>query len=340
MKVAILGYDTEGKVSYTYFAARGDEVTICDQKTDVAVPEGVDAVLGDTYLNDLDRFDLIVRTAGMPPHVILDKNPDVANKITTQVNEFLRVCPTKNIIGVTGTKGKGTTSTLISKMLEASGKDVLLGGNIGIPVLELLDKATEDSWVVLELSSFQLIDCKYSPRIGVCLMVVPEHLNWHADLEEYYGAKSQLFAQQTSDDTAIYFADNDVSKQIVSSGSAQQIPYLAVPGAYVQNGTITIDKQDFCRTDELELLGAHNWQNVCAAVTATWQVTQDVGAIRSVLTSFGGMEHRLELVREVGGVKYYDDSFGTTPETAIVAIQAFFAAQSCHTRWLRQRRIV
>lgn len=323
MKVAILGYDTEGKVSYTYFAARGDEVTICDQKTDVAVPEGVDAVLGDTYLNDLDRFDLIVRTAGMPPHVILDKNPDVANKITTQVNEFLRVCPTKNIIGVTGTKGKGTTSTLISKMLEASGKDVLLGGNIGIPVLELLDKATEDSWVVLELSSFQLIDCKYSPRIGVCLMVVPEHLNWHADLEEYYGAKSQLFAQQTSDDTAIYFADNDVSKQIVSSGSAQQIPYLAVPGAYVQNGTITIDKQDFCRTDELELLGAHNWQNVCAAVTATWQVTQDVGAIRSVLTSFGGMEHRLELVREVGGVKYYDDSFGTTPETAIVAIQAF-----------------
>ncbi len=323
MNVAILGYDTEGKTSYEYFRARGDEITICDQNTSVEVPEDASSVLGDTYLDDLDRFDLLVRTAGMPPHIILDKNPDVAEKITTQVNEFLKVCPTLNIIGVTGTKGKGTTSTLITKILEASGKQVRVGGNIGVPPFTFLNELQNESWVVLELSSFQLIDLKHSPHYAVCLMVVPEHLNWHADLDEYITAKSQLFAYQTAKDIAIYFADNDTSKRIVAASRGQKTPYYTAPGAFIYNDAIVIDEQTICRTDEIKLLGAHNWQNVCAAVTAVWGITQDVEAIRSVLTSFSGMEHRLELVQEVADVKYYDDSFGTTPETAIVAIEAF-----------------
>jgi UDP-N-acetylmuramoylalanine--D-glutamate ligase len=323
MKIAILGYDTEGRASYEYFKTQGHEITICDQNPAIATPEGVPAVLGKSYLDDLDRFDLLVRTAGLPPSRILGKNPDVAGKITTHINEFFRVCPTKNVIGVTGTKGKGTTSTLITKMLEAAGKQVRLGGNIGVPPLTFLSELTADSWVILELSSFQLIDVHYSPLIAVCLMVVPEHLNWHSDLDDYAAAKSNLFAHQTPEDKAIYFAENDLSKLIAGHGPGQKIPYFAPPGAFVDNETITINGRSICQTSELRLLGAHNWQNVCAAVTAAWQATQDIEAIRSVLTTFSGLEHRLELVAEVAGVKYYDDSFGTTPDTAIVAIEAF-----------------
>lgn len=323
MKIAILGYDVEGRASFDYFKTLGHELTICDRNPDVQVPDGVPSVLGDDYLNGLDRFDLLVRTAGLPPAKILAENPDVAEKITTHVNEFLKVCPTQNVIGVTGSKGKGTTSTLITKMLEAAGLDVRFGGNVGLAPLTFLPKLTAESWVVLELSSFQLIDLHTSPHIGVCLMVVPEHLDWHPDVDEYVAAKARLFKQQTTDDIAVYFAGNERSKQIAAGGEGRKIPYFAAPGAYVENGTIMIDGQNICRTDELKLLGKHNWQNACAAVTAAWQVTQDTAALRSVLTSFSGIEHRIELVRELDGVKYYDDSYGTAPETAEVAIEAF-----------------
>lgn len=353
MKIAIVGFDTEGRASYDYFSQprRGDEevhhITIRDQKQDIAVPEGVASLLGDGYLDDLDRFDMVIRTAGLHPRKILERNPGIEDKITTHVNEFLKASPTANIIGVTGTKGKGTTSTLITKMLAAlsnkgkpfGGKTVRLGGNIGLPPLTFIDELDADSWVVLELSSFQLIDFKQSPHIAVCLMVVPEHLDWHTNLEEYITAKEQLFARQHTGDVAIYYHDNGTSKRIAGAGQGQKVPYYHFPGAEVvskgssaDGGTINIEGIDICRTDELKLLGQHNWQNACAAVTAVWYAakevcgpaeTPDVAAIREVLTSFSGLEHRLEFVRQAAGVSYYDDSFGTTPETAIVAIQAF-----------------
>jgi UDP-N-acetylmuramoylalanine--D-glutamate ligase len=326
MKIAILGYDVEGRASYDYFAAQGHQVSIRDRDPGLDVPADADSILGKNYLDNLSGFDLLVRTPGLPPRLILDKNPGVKAKITTQLNEFLRVCPTRNIIGVTGTKGKGTTSTLITKMLEATGLSVYLGGNIGLAALTMLDELTADSWVVLELSSFQLIDLKeQAPRIAVCLMMAPEHLNWHADLAEYVEAKSQLFAKQSADDIAIYFAQNDLSKQVASRSPGHKIPYYAPPGATVEDGQITIAGQAICATNELRLIGQHNWQNACAAITAVWQVTQDVEALRGVLTTFTSLEHRIEFVRELDGVKYYNDSYGTTPETAITAINAFEA---------------
>jgi UDP-N-acetylmuramoylalanine--D-glutamate ligase len=227
------------------------------------------------------------------------------------------------VIGVTGTKGKGTTSTLISLILEGAGKQVTLGGNIGVPALELLPRISADSWVVLELSSFQLIDLQHSPHIGICLMVVPEHLDWHPDVKHYTDAKAKLFARQNTDDIAIYFAENETSKRIASASRGRKLPYYAAPGAYIKNDAVMIDSQIICKTSELKLLGRHNWQNICAAVTAAWQVTQDFEALRSVLTSFSGIEHRLQLVRELEGVRYYDDSYGTAPETAEVAMEAF-----------------
>jgi UDP-N-acetylmuramoylalanine--D-glutamate ligase len=327
MKIAILGYNVEGRASYQYFAEQGGhELTICDQATSLEIPDGAQAVLGDNYLDDLNRFDLLVRTAGLIPQLILNKNPDVGDKITTHLNEFMKQSPTRNIIGVTGTKGKGTTSTLITKMLEANGEHVFVGGNIGLPPLSFLKELTPESWVVLELSSFQLIDLKTSPHIGVCLMVVPEHLNWHADIVDYVQAKSQLFAHQSSEDIAIYFPQNALSTDIASESPGQKIPYFEPPGAIVSEGAIKIDGQHICNVDEIKLLGTHNFQNACAAVTTVWHasaVNQNVEAMRSVLTSFSGLEHRLEFVRELEGVQYYNDSFGTTPETAMVALQAF-----------------
>ncbi len=324
MKIAILGYGEQGQAAYDYWRD-GNEITVCDASEAIKLPEDVHAQLGTDYLHSLDQFDLIVRSPSVHPRDIVAANsPAILDKVTTVTNEFLRVCPSHNVIGVTGTKGKGTASTLIAKMLEAAGNTVHLGGNIGTPPLDLLKTGIKPgNWVVLELANFQLIDLKTSPHIAVCLMVVPEHLDWHADAAEYFESKKQLFAHQSASDTAIYYAKNKVSKQIAVAGSGQKLPYYAPPGACVTDGKITIDNQEICATSDLKLLGQHNWQNACAAVTAVWQITQDIEAIRSVLTTFGGLEHRLELIRELDGVRYYDDSFGTAPETAIVAIQAF-----------------
>lgn len=322
MHVAIVGFGLEGQSALTYWQQQAADITVCDHNTELSLPPHVHAQLGEQYLDNLDRFDLVVRSAGITPVTILAKNPGLEPKMTSVINEFLRVCPTKNVIGVTGTKGKGTTSTLITQMLEAAGKEVFLGGNIGVSPFDFLPQLDEESWVVLELSSFQLSDIKHAPHIAVCLMVVPEHLNWHADMDDYINAKSQLFAHQQPDDIAIYFADSPVSHQIVRSSPGAKLTYYAAPGAYVEDDAIVIDNQTICKLDEIKLPGAHNWQNACAAATAVWQAVQSVDAIRKVLTTFTGLPHRIEFVREVDGVRYYDDSFGTTPETAIVAMQA------------------
>lgn len=327
MNIAILGYGGQGKAAYKYWNKDNNVLTVCDKNTAVQLPEGAKAQLGDDYLSSLDKFDLLVRTPALHPSEILKANPqvpDILNKLTTVTNEFMLVCPSRNIIGVTGTKGKGTTSTLIARMLEAAGKVVHLGGNIGVPPLDMLKNNIQpDDWVVLELANFQLIDIKHSPHIGVCLMVVPEHLDWHSDVDEYIHAKQQMFRWQENSDIAIYFEQNPNSKKIAAAGKGKKIPYFQLPGAEVKHGAVCIDDQVICATNEIKLLGEHNWENVCAAVTAVWQITQDIPAIRSVLMEFSGLEHRLEFVKEINGVRYYDDSFGTTPETAIVALRSF-----------------
>lgn len=327
MKIAILGFAGQGESAFHYWDTPDNDITICDAKTDLKVPDGVTAILGPDYLTDLDQFDVLIRTPALHPKDIVAANPDAPNildKVWSNTNEFLRVCPTKNIIGVTGTKGKGTTSTLITRMLDAAGFRVHLGGNIGIPPLDMLaNNIQPEDWVVLELANFQLIDLENSPHIALCLMVVPEHMDWHNDVNEYITAKQQLFKHQTNDDLAIFYAANEHSQKIVQASYGQKIPYMEAPGAVVVDDKIMIDGVEVCSLDDIKLIGKHNWQNICAAVTAVWQITPDPEAIRSVLMNFSGLEHRLEFVRELDGVKYYDDSFGTTPETAIVAMEAF-----------------
>ena len=326
MKVAILGFARDGRAAYDYFKTGEHQITICDQDTQVDVPKDCSSQLGPDYLKNLDQFDVIVRSAGLMPHLITEANPeapDILKKVTGNVDLFFEACPTKNIIGVTGTKGKGTTCTLIAKMLEASGKRVHIGGNIGTPALELLkNDIMLDDWVVLEQSSFQLIDQKHSPHIAVCLMIVPEHLDMHKDVGEYITAKSNLFVNQTESDVAIYYADNENSVQIAAVGKGKKMPFMQQPGAFVINDDIAIDETVIVPTKDLKLLGKHNWQNVCAAVTVVNQVVHDLHAMQSVLTTFTGLEHRLEFVRELDGVKYYNDSFAANPPATIAALQA------------------
>ncbi|MDB5163939.1 MAG: UDP-N-acetylmuramoylalanine--D-glutamate ligase [Candidatus Saccharibacteria bacterium] len=343
MRVAILGYGAQGEAAFKYWSQPDNQLTICDADEQVRVPVGAVGQLGKDYLGGLGEFDLLVRGPSVHPADILaanDNDATILSKVTTVTNEFFKICPSKNIIGVTGTKGKGTTSTLIAKILEAVGKRVHLGGNIGTPPLSMLEAGIQpNDYIVLELANFQLIDLKYSPGIAVCLMVVPEHLNWHANMEEYVTAKQQLFRWQKPEDLAVYNHHSAHSAEIAGASPARKIVYDVPPpteapsdksGAYVYGDTIYMATTAICNTDEVALLGHHNLENICAAIAATWELTShDVIAPKKVITSFAGLEHRLQLVREIDGVAYYDDSFGTTPETAMVAIQAFVQPKIC-----------
>jgi UDP-N-acetylmuramoylalanine--D-glutamate ligase len=218
-------------------------------------------------------------------------------------------------------------------MLQEAGKKAYLGGNIGTVPLDFLDEVTPESWVVLELSNFQLIDIKHAPKVGVCLMLAPEHQDWHETVTEYYDAKKNLFAGQTEDALTIYNAVNEVSKRVASVSRGHLIPYFVPPedeqsatkdGAYVDGDAIFMQNTEVCKVSDVALLGRHNLENVCAAVAAVWQIIGgNIEAIKKVVQEFSGMEHRLEFVRELNGVKYYNDSFATTPEATIAAIKAF-----------------
>lgn len=334
MKIAILGYGEQGRSAYDYWK-NGNEITICDSNPMLTdLPPGVEQRLGPEYANNLDRYDLIIRSPSVHPRDLVHANPpNILERVTTVTEEFMRVCPAP-IIGVTGTKGKGTTSSLIARILEQAGHRVHLGGNIGIPPLDLLRHNIEpNDWVVLELANFQLIDLRLSPDIAVCLMVVPEHMDWHSDVPEYIGAKQQLFRNQTTANLAVFNRINQLSVDIASVSMARKISF-EVPeegtlpnsstGATITGDTICMDRQPICNINEVTLPGRHNLQNVCAAIAATWDIVGgNTETIKQAIASFKGLEHRLEFVRQVAGVQYIDDSFGTTPETAIVALQAY-----------------
>lgn len=333
MNVAVIGYGVDGASAIGYWHKLGATITVCDQKEDLLLPNYVTPRLGPNYLVGLDAFDVIVRSPGVHPRELVAANsPEILQKVTTCINEFFTKCPAP-IIGVTGTKGKGTTSTLIYEMLRASGKKAFLGGNIGIVPLDFLHEVTADSIVVLELSNFQLIDFTGRPRISVCLMVAPEHLDWHPNKEEYFAAKANLFAHQTIDDRLVFNGGNGTTTRIVSASAASKIPYYVplngqenrkTQGAYVLDGTVFYQDVAICDTSEVGLLGRHNLENICAAITAVWPIIGgNIEVIRKIITEFKGLEHRLEFVREVGGVKYYNDSFATTPEATIAAVRSF-----------------
>lgn len=337
MKVAILGFGSQGQSAFYYWNTPDNQLTICDSRHDLNLPDGVDHKLGSDFLKGLDEFDLIVRGAPIiHPREITEANPEaphILEKVTSATNEFFRVSPSKNIIGVTGTKGKGTTSSLITKLLEAAGKTVHLGGNIGVPPLDMLKANIQpNDWVVLELANFQLIDLKHSPKIATCLMVVPEHLDWHTDMDEYISAKQQLFVHQTVHDLAIFNRNNAHSQTVVSVSAATKLSYevpapgadpTQTTGAYLQADSIFMDDTFICKASDVALLGRHNLENICAAIATVWElIDHQADIVQQVVRDFKGLPHRLELVREVNTLRFYNDSFASAAGATIAAINA------------------
>jgi UDP-N-acetylmuramoylalanine--D-glutamate ligase len=323
MKVAVLGYGIEGRSAVKYWLNKGDEVTIRDAKTVSDAPSGVNVVTGVDYLSDLGTFDLIVRTQSIKPALIFKSNPGLKSGcITTIINEFMLHCPAP-VIGVTGTKGKGTTSSLIAEILKQSGKIVHLGGNIGTSPLDFLAKINPSDYVVLELSSFQTMDLQTSPHIAVILMIASDHMDWHTDMAEYIQAKAQMVAHQKSSDRVIFNGCNLASIQIANSSNATKVPFNSHDGSCAHHSAIWMNDTKLAEIDQVGLIGPHNLDNICAAVAATWPIVGSVEPIRKALTTFTGLPHRLQFVAKLNGVSYYDDSFSTNPQTAIAAIKSF-----------------
>lgn len=346
-QIAILGAGVEGISSAKFFTQQGAKITLFDQKTESELDQesletlkkfGVKRELGKNTFADLETFGLIVRSPGIKlAHEALSKIPK--EKITSQTKLFFDLCPSP-IIGVTGTKGKGTTASLIFEMLKVAGKDVYLGGNIGTPPLDFLDKVTKDSWVVLELSSFQLHDLHKSPaspsqgwpHIAVLLMVTSEHLDYHGDTYEYVDAKRNILRFQTPKDFAVINRDYLASHEsdTCTDGKVFQVSRergVLEEGSFLRDNAIWIRRNGIEKKiidiKDVRLPGKHNLENAAAAAMAALLAGISIEYIRKTLSTFTGLEHRLELVREVNGISYYDDSFSTTPETAIAAIEAF-----------------
>lgn len=323
-KIAILGYGTEGKSLAHYFAAKGAHLTICDQNPNLITPEGLHTRLGATAFDNLKGFDVIFKSPGIPP-------ARVGEIPTTSVTQyFFEHCPCP-IVGVTGTKGKGTTATLIYELLKAAGYDAYLGGNIGTSPLEFLNLLKPSSWVVLELSSFQTQLLTKSPHVGVILNTTSDHLDYHANKREYHAAKAQLFNNQTPQDIAVFNADYPTCLKIVKSSHARKFAVSTKKnvkeGVQLKGKKIHLKRQgeilELMPITEVGLLGAHNLENVLPAVLVASLLDVSPKTIRKVVQRFKGLPHRLEYVTTRRGVDYYNDSFSTTPETSIAGVQAF-----------------
>jgi UDP-N-acetylmuramoylalanine--D-glutamate ligase len=314
-KIAVIGEGLEGRSSAGFLKEHGADVTILDEKQ------------GKDYLRNLNQYDLIVRSPGIKLEFLKDVPKE---KITSQTKLFFDLCPAK-IIGVTGTKGKGTTVSLIYEMLKKQGLDAYFGGNIGKPPFDFLDKLSTQSLVVLELSSFQLLDLDKSPHIAVMLMTTSEHLDYHKNLEEYVDAKRNILKFQTAEDFAIINRDYVASNESDIHTNAK-VFYVSTErngyeGCSIKDNAVFLKlngkEEKVIGASEVLLPGKHNLENVSATVLAAMLLGVSKENIVSVLKTFKGLEHRLELIAEINGVKYYDDSFSTTPETAIAAINAF-----------------
>lgn len=303
MKVAIAGYGIEGKASFKYWQSLGAELTIVDEREVIDdLPSGVPAILGIGVFEKLQGFDLVVRTASLRPDRIYTDGQK-----WSATNEFFAKCPAP-IIGVTGTKGKGTTCSLIASILRASGKTVHLVGNIGTPALEALPDIKPDDVVVYELSSFQLWDLELSPHTAVILPIEPDHLDVHMSLDEYVDAKSNIARHQTVKDEVIYHGSNQYSVRIANASVA------AIRRKYPFDiGSLA---------SSLRIPGEHNRENASAAIAAVALYVSDIEVIKKGLAAFDGLPHRLKFVREVAGVRYFDDSYSSAPAASIAAIRA------------------
>jgi UDP-N-acetylmuramoylalanine--D-glutamate ligase len=325
VNIAILGYGTEGKALAKYFKRRKANITIFDQSEDVEIPNSYKKTLGVDAFSVIGKFDAVYKSPGIP----MERIPPVDN-LTNLMQFFFANCPCP-IIGVTGTKGKGTTATLIYEILKEAGHDAYLGGNIGNPPIEFLTKLKKSSVVVLEISSFQAQLLKQSPQMSVILMTTSDHMDHHADIKEYHEAKANLTKHQNEGDITIANVDYKYSTAIGKETSGQLFTLSTkknvAKGAQLDGKKVVLKLDGksvtIMNVKDVALIGAHNLENVLAAATATALYDVDPKTIQKVISEFTGLPHRLEFVKKVKGAHYYNDSFSVNPEASIAGMRAF-----------------
>ena len=330
--VALCGIGGSNLPLIEMFARYGARVLACDKRSREALGEnaekaelaGAQLRLGEDYLKNLDA-DVIFRTPGMKFHLPeLEEARAKGTVVTSEMEVFFDLCPCKTI-AVTGSDGKTTTTTIISEMLKAQGYHVHLGGNIGRPLLPDIESINPQDVAVVELSSFQLISMRKSPDIAVVTNLAPNHLDIHKDMQEYIDAKRNIVLDQNSFDRAVLNLDNEIAfsfKENVRGGLylfSRREP--VENGAYMSaDGSIIMSeygrKTNIMKAADIKIPGLHNIENYLAAISAVWGMVS-TETIRSVAMNFAGVEHRAEFVRELDGVKYYNDAIGTSPTRTV-----------------------
>lgn len=341
--VAVIGIGVSNRPLIELLLSRGVAVTACDKKdratlgalAEELVGKGCRLRLGPDYLKDLTQ-DVIFRTPGMRPDLPeLHAAVERGSTLTSEMEVFFEVCPCP-ILAVTGSDGKTTTTTIIAELLRAAGKTVHLGGNIGHPLLSETGGMKAEDAAVLELSSFQLMTMTRSPHIAVVTNLAPNHLDVHKDYAEYISAKENIFTHQSGEDIAVFNADNEVTRSFVGrQGGAlrtfsrretvERGAYLA-PDDAGEGQAIWMSNENGRRQvlplAEIKLPGIHNVENYMAAIAAVDRLVPDK-IIRDFAKNFGGVEHRIELVRELDGVRYYNDSIASSPSRTIAGLNSF-----------------
>ena len=332
--VAVVGIGVSNIPLINFLIKLDAKVTAFDKKTEdqlgeVAVDfknKGVKLELGEGYLDKLTGFEVVFKT----PSMRIDSEALVKAKaegayITSEMEEFVRYTKGK-VFAVTGSDGKTTTTTIISKLLEAEGYKTWVGGNIGTPLFAQIEEIKDEDKVVLELSSFQLMTMKEEIDVAVCTNLAPNHLDMHKDMQEYIDAKKNIFLYQNSDDVLIVNRENDITfgfekeaKGIVKEFSSKRV---IDNGAYFKDGILYLDGKEICRKENIVIKGMHNVENYLAAFLAT-KDDVSIDNMKKVAESFAGVEHRCELVRELDGVKYYNDSIASSPTRTLAGLKAF-----------------
>ncbi len=336
-EIAVVGLGVSHRPLIRLLLQEGLSVTAYDKKTMEELGEfgteysqkGVRFVLGEGYLDQL-KGDFIFKTPGMRGDLpAFEKARKSGSVVTSEMEVFFQLCPCP-IFAVTGSDGKTTTTTLISKFLSAQGKKCYLGGNIGTPLLPQIFEIQPNDVAVVELSSFQLNDMHRSAQTAVVTNVAPNHLDWHIDMDEYINAKRCVFAHQNANGRLVVNYDNEITRGYAAEAKGDVL-YFSFRGA-VPKGVYLDDAGNICIADGMEttklmhrslirIIGDHNVENYMAAIAATLGFV-DYDVIRTVAETFGGVEHRMEFVREVDGVKWYNDSIASSPTRVIAGLKA------------------
>ena len=328
-KIAVLGLGVSNRPLVRLLLEFGCTVTGCDrtprEKLEEEVLEleklGCTLSVGEGYLDHL-QADLVFRTPGMhPANPALEALRSRGAAVTSEMEAFFEVCPCP-LIAVTGSDGKTTTTTLISEMLKAQGYAVWLGGNIGTPLLPLCRQMKETDFAVVELSSFQLMDMTHSPQRAVITNLAPNHLDVHKDMDEYVWAKKNIYRFQKDTDLLVLNADNAITKELTGNGITQFFARLGKARVCLEGDFIVRDGEQVLDTKDILLPGVHNIENYMAAILAVEGLVSDE-TVRKVASTFGGVEHRIELVRVKDGVRFYNDSIASSPSRTMAGLRSF-----------------